>query len=514
MKVIIKNGVCETMDKGEVKDFIIIEDGIITKTGNSKDLANYIDDETEIIDARGKTVMPGIIDNHFHLVASAINSRSIDISAARSMEEVGNLIRNRCNSIDNEFVLAVNFEWQAVGLKACPSRKEIDKLINDKPVVIISRDSHLILLNSRAMLFFNTPFALPGAMADENGMPTGVFQKQAGVTLYCNIMKSFSDKYCNEAIEELMSQIHQNGITTIGAMEGGNMGVPKEVNEEAEFVFKNKDGYPLGIELFYQTYDINKIKKMKLNRIGGALYIDGTIGCRSAAMSFNYADDETTKGLHFIDKDFLNKFVLECYRQNIQTALDAIGDEAIRWCIEAHEYAASFVGKSLCRHRIEHCELVTREQMARINDLGLVLSMQPTYEYYWGGKGKMYEEKLGEFYKTTNPFRAILDSGIKVCGGSDVTEMNPFMGMHYAVNPPIKEHGVEIYEAMEMYTSNGAYGLFLENKVGILKEGMNGDVIILDRNLRECEKSEIKETKVLATIKDGEIVYIDKDLLC
>ncbi len=94
--------------------------------------------------------------------------------------------------------------------------------------------------------------------------------------------------------------------------------------------------------------------------------------------------------------------------------------------------------------------------------------MQPTYEKYWGGPDKMYAQRLGDRYACTNPFKKIIQGGVVICGGSDsnVTDSNPLIGIHSAVNHPVEEHRVDIYEALKMYTYNGAYSIFEENDKG------------------------------------------------
>ena len=122
--------------------------------------------------------------------------------------------------------------------------------------------------------------------------------------------------------------------------------------------------------------------------------------------------------------------------------------------------------------------------------------MQPAYEMAWGGKGKMYEQRLGERYLTSNPFREILDHGIRICGGSDIMDIRPMIGIHYAVNHPVSRHSVTLEEALKMYTSDGAYTLFLEDKVGSLRAGMAADIVILDSDIETVDKSQLKDVGV------------------
>lgn len=280
-------------------------------------------------------------------------------------------------------------------------------------------------------------------------------------------------------------------------------------NRECEFLYENRRRYPLDMELFYQTTNTDIVEKKNLRRIGGALYVDGTLGRHTAALSRDYADAPGKRGLFCIDSDMLQAFVSRCFEKNLQVALDAIGDAAIETALYAFEQGMLLHGKKDRRCRIEHSEMMTEAQMERAAELGVVLSVQPAYEGLWGGPDGMYRRRLGQGYLHTNQLREMIDAGLVVCGGSDsdVTEPAPLLGIHYAVNHPVEKHRISLEEAVAMYTKNGAYGLFLEDKTGTLTAGKLADVVILEKNIKEIGTEQLKDVKVSMTIKRGQIVY-------
>ncbi len=166
------------------------------------------------------------------------------------------------------------------------------------------------------------------------------------------------------------------------------------------------------------------------------------------------------------------------------------GNRSIEQAISAHEYALDRTGNAGLRHRLEHVELPTGNHIERAKELGLVFSMSPTYEYIWGGPGKMNWDRLGENYRLTNPFREIIDEGVVVCGGSDcdVTPADPLLGIYAAVNHPVENHRVDIYNAIKMFTCNGAYGIFEERRKGCLEPGKLADIVILDKDILKVKK--------------------------
>lgn len=503
--ILIKNGSCMTMENKEIKNWIAISQSRIIALGTGNDYEDIVHEDTIVLDAKGYTVLPGFIDSHFHVVQTALNSVSLDLSGVKTHAEVGERIREASKSFIGDYIRGIRLEEGQFVEKTFPGRKLLDQYCNDVPVVLNSLEYQVSMLNTCAMLYFKIPFTAEGIETDEKQMPTGIFRKQANAILRSNILKNISDEVRKNAVSGIMETLLKNGITTVNAMEGGTLYSDKD----ADFVFENSRNFPIDMELFYQTMDIEKIKSMGLKRLGGCLYIDGTLGARTAALSFEYADRPGTMGSLCFNQMEINDFVLNCYKNNLQLALYTIGDRAIEITLNAHENALYQTGITGLRHRLEHAELATDRQIRRAKELGIIFSMQPTYESYWGGRGKMYEQRLGDKYTLSNPFREIIEKGVVICGGSDsdVTEPRPLLGIHSAVNHPVEEHRVDVYEALKMYTCNGAYGIFQEKEKGILKAGCIADVVILDDDILKKAKDKIEEINVCVTIKSGEILY-------
>ncbi len=503
--ILIKNGCCMTMEEREIKDWIAIKQSRIIELGFGTDYESFVGKDTIVFDAQGRTVLPGFIDSHFHVVQTALDSVSLDLSGVKTHEDLGERIKEESNSFIGEYIRGIRIEEGQFEEKTLPDRMLLDKYCNDVPVVLNSLAYQVSILNTCAMLYFKIPFTAEGIEVDEKQRPTGVFRKQANAILRANILKNISDNTRRDAISEIMATLLMNGITTVNAMEGGFMYSDKD----ADFVFEHGKQFPIDMSLFYQTMDIDKINSMGLKRVGGSLYIDGTFGARTAALSFEYADCPGSKGSLCLSQQEINDFVIQCYENNLQLALYTIGDRAIEIALDAHENALNKTGIKGLRHRLEHVELVNEEQIKRAKNLGIVFSMQPTYEMYWGGKGKMYEMRLGDKYTRTNPLKEIMENGVVICGGSDcdITEPRPLLGIHAAMNHPVKEHRVDVYEALKMFTCNGAYGIFEENEKGTLKAGKLADIVILDKDILSVPSDKVESIKVCVTIKSGEILY-------
>jgi len=506
LMILIFNAKCLSMVDGIEYDWIAVRGQSISDAGSGAGYKKYLKKADTVIDAKGGTVLPGFVDSHFHVVQAALNSRSLDLSKAKSFRDIGALVSEAAKSSPKKKnIRGIGLDAQNLKEGRLPDRTIIDKYCKDAPVFINSVEYQTSVLNTYALLYYKIPFTLEGIDFDENQVPTGIITHYANVLLRENVLRSIPNSTRMETVNEFLESVVKSGTTTVNAMEGGRLYCDKD----AEFVYESTGKLAIDVALFYSTMDIMKIKEMQLSRIGGCLYVDGTFGARTSALSFEYNDcPGNVGGLNFTQKE-MNQFVRECYSNKLQLALYTIGDRAIEQALIAHEYALDKTGNTGLRHRLEHVELPTLDHIRRAKKLGLVFSMSPTYEYIWGGPGKLYHERLGENYKRTNPFNQIIREGVVICGGSDcdVTPADPLLGIYSAVNHPVETHRVSVYEAIKMFTCNGAYSIFEEDKKGTLEVGKLADIVVLDRDILATEANKIKDIKVMTTIKSGRILY-------
>lgn len=503
--IIIKNGHLITMTEEEGYSWLAIGQDKILALGPGESYESFLTPNTKLIDAMGASVLPSFIDSHFHLVQTALNEDSVDLFSARSYSDIERIIKEYKLAYPDKPLYCVRLDVNRLEEGRYPSRQDLDRISNEEAIWINSHDYQVSMLNTYGMLFYKIPYRLEGVRQDKNGVPIGVFRGKANAALRTSILDKYPDQGRLQNVSKLMMNLLKNGITTVNSMEGGYM----YSDSDAEFIFQNKMVFPLNIALFYQSFDLDRIMGMKLKRVGGSFYLDGTIGARTAAISGSYVDSPGKNGGLFFSQEELDDFVESCYKSRLQLALYAIGDRAIDQALLAHERALKKTGIGGLRHRLEHVVLPRKDQMKRASELGLIFSMSPTYQKYWGGEGNMYSQRLGQGYRRTNPFREIIDSGILVCGGSDsdVCEYNPFLGIHSAVNHPVKEQRTSLIEALEMYTKNAAYAIFEEDRIGSLKVGNLADIIILDQDLEKCHNEDLNKVKVLTTIKSGKIFH-------
>lgn len=492
--------------KEDIYSWMAISEGKILMLGNDESYEYIIDSTTEMVDIKGKILIPGFYDSHVHLVQSGLNSEGIDLFNVKSIDELLQLIECKTQVTPvGQLIRAYHFDVTKIKEHRFPTRYEIDSVSSDYPVWINSIEYHSSAINTLALNSVNLPYNIDGIKRDERSLPLGFFTGKASAYIRNRLLAGIDDTTRERGVQRRIAEAIKKGVTSINAMEGGFT----FHENDAKFISRNRNRYPIDIRLYYQSFDLEKAAAINSDSIGGDIFIDGAFNSRTAAISKKYSDMDTFGNLYF-NQDELNYFVTKVISSDYQLALHAIGERAIDQTLNAYEVA--FSNNSSCnkRCRIEHFELATDEQIQRAKQLELIISVQPAFEYYWGNKGGMYERRLGvELNQRTNNFRKMVDEGLILCGGSDsdVTEINPILGIYSAVNHPKASFALTVYEAVEMFTKNAAYASFEEDKKGSLEIGKLADFCVLNQNIFEIPNSEIINTKVFGTFKEGNVLY-------
>lgn len=507
------NGEIFVMDEEDrIKNWLAIKDGLVYETGMGEDYKKYINSTRNLFNLEGSTILPGFYDSHVHLVQTGLNLMCIDASDISSIEELLELIESKVIMTPEDVLInVIRYDEYTVREKRIPTRKELDKCSLKHPIWVNTVEYHTSVVNSYLLHKLNLPFNLEGIVRDEKGLPDGRLLGKASAYVRNNMLGEISDQTREEGVYRALNRAASKGITSMNAMEGGFTFHDKD----AEFIKSNVDKYDIDLVLFYQTVNTAKARELGVKKVGGCIFIDGSFMTRTAALSEAYEDDKSTKGVLYFTQEELDEFVVDAHRDGYQIALHAIGEEAIEQVLNAYEKAIETYPDIDHRHRIEHFELATEDQIERAKKLNIIVSMQPAYEYYWGAEGNLYDVRIGKRRHKTNRFRRIIDEGLMIIGGSDsdVTPMDPILGIHAAVNHPTKEWRIEVVEAIRMFTINGAKGVFEEDIKGSLEKGKKADFIILDQNPLRIEKERIKDIEVLYTFKNGSVIYESKGVL-
>lgn len=246
---------------------------------------------------------------------------------------------------------------------------------------------------------------------------------------------------------------------------------------------------------------------------GFKTFVDGSFGARSAYLSEPYADDPDNLGVPTFDDEQLHDLVRRAHDGGLQHRMHVIGDAAVEQGTRAFETVAEEVGLEAfraMRHRFEHYELSTPDQRRRAKSLGLVLSMQPNFIGAWATRDGLYGDRIGDRCFATNPLRTILQEGLPLAFGSDVMPFGPLTGIRGAMTGPAPQMRLDLVSCVRAYTTGSAYAQHREHVKGMLRPGMLGDCVVLNKDLGVEDPNDPKALEGLdvhRTILDGHVVY-------
>lgn len=523
---IISNVNGYTFSEGELIEFstIVFTDGLIVEVGDSMLTEKF---NGQQIDGGGKTMLPGLIDAHGHVMGLGFQELEVNLAGITTLEETLEKIEEYATANpDLEWIQGRGWNQTLWPQNEFPTAADLDKIVSDRPVWLSRVDGHAGWGNTMAMrlagISQDTPDPQGGKIIrDPRGNATGVFVDAAEG--YVNaIIPPDSDLKRQLALEKALEQMASVGITST---HDAGVGV-KTWNMYKEFADKGK----LKTRIYAMiggagpTFDtlsingpINSYANDMLSLRSVKLYSDGALGSRGAAMIQPYSDDPGNKGLLFVSQDEMNSMASKVMGKGFQANIHAIGDAGNRQVLNAIEYGKEQHGEQGLRNRIEHAQIVSLEDIPRFKELDVIASMQPTHAT---SDKNMAEDRVGQQrIKGGYAWQTFLDQGTIVAAGSDfpVEHSNPFFGLYSAVTRMdhegtpeggwYPEESLSREQALKAFTLDAAYAGHQEDVLGSLEPGKWADFIIIDQDYFTAPASELWKIKVLETWVAGEKVF-------
>lgn len=501
-----------TMDPSDSrKEAIFIKDGIIEALGTNDEIRKLAADHgTEIVNLFGKTVLPGLHDCHVHVVGTGLASIGVDLYDCHSVKEVLEALKKEGERSLNGWICGVRLDESRLAEKRPPLMRELDEIFPDRGVYILDRGLHYTLINRVVFDEIGLTGKEKGVGFDEKGNLSGRMHEEANGIVRGYFNNSMTTEQRKAAILSVEEEAASKGITTIHAMDGGEMFSDKDIEVFLELENKTK----VDFVLYWDTLDIEKVQKAGLPRIGTDVLSDGSIGSRTAAFDEPYADMPETKGLMYLSDELMTEKIEMALKNHLQFGFHAIGQQAIRRVIDCYEKAYEKYPWEDARFRMEHFGFCDERDVERAKKNRMIISTQPSFSFLRGGPGSVYQIRTGtERERRAYPNKKFLDYGLVVAGGSDsnVTPMDSILGIHSAVNHPYPEHRVSVYQALRMFTIDAAYAAFEEDKKGSLEVGKAGDLTILAEDPYRISKESLRDMNVMMTVKDGNIIFERKE---
>ena len=505
---------------------VVFNDGKVLKAGDAAVLRREFP-QAEIIDGRGQTLLPGLIDAHGHVLDLGfidVRIKLYDVlSLAAAQERIGAYAKAHP---DRSWLLGGGWNQVTWKMGRFPLASELDAIVPDRPVVLERVDGHAEWLNSQALraagITRDTPDPVGGRIErNAAGDPSGVLVDNAMI-LVEKFVPPARDAERRTAMQSALAHMNSVGLTAVG--DAG-------VDVKAIALYRALEGEgALTVRIYAMIGDVGEdfdalSKSGPLIGVGDSrltvravkLFADGALGSRGAALLAPYSDAPDQRGLLFMTDSEMQRKVEIALRAHYQVNVHAIGDAANRQVLDAFDAAYQAVGGRELRNRIEHAQVVSPADIPRFRQLDLIASMQPTHAT---SDMNMAEDRIGkERIKGAYAWRRFLDQGTRIAGGSDfpVESDNPFFGLHAAVTrtdhdnrPPggwHPEQAMTLIEAFRAFTLDAAYAQHQERSIGSLEPGKWADFILVDRDLFKIAPADIWKIKVQQTWVAGTRVY-------
>ena len=531
--IIQSNAIYDGISPQPFSGYVAVAGNKIIHISKDNDYTEFVQDSTKVLKYKDQLVMTGFHDSHTHIIMAGMYKTYANLMAARSEEEAVQMLVDHQKTLPVEEPWVYGFGWYHVfwDSKKLPSRHSLDKAFPDRPVLLINAEAHGAWVNTKALeragIDRQTPDPFGGEIErDENGEATG-FLYESATGLVGKVAFDFTPEQEMRIIRVYMEAANKYGITSTNDMMPyfhGNMG-----NAATYHMLEEEGSLTVRVHLapdligdmdqaedWRKTYTSDKLKINLMKQ-----FLDGVCTTHTALMLEPYADAPDSTGYSLTDVDAIRKAVPEAHKRGFSVRLHSCGDGSARMALDFYEEAIDKYGKNQCRHAIEHCELVSDEDIARFGELGIIPSVQPEHIAITQTFAENpYPIVLGEERAAqTWPFRKLLDSAGVLALGSDcpVVDNDPFLEIFRAVtrvhNDGMPQGGwnptqrLTLEEALRFYTYGSAYLVSREHEMGTLKEGNFADLVVLDKNLFQADSWDILKTQVLLTVMDGSIVY-------
>ena len=536
-KVFINGSIHTFNQELTVVTAIAIQDGLITLVGTNEEINRSIGEMTEVIDLKGKMMMPSFHDAHSHPVWSGVDQLKCVVSESYDIDIMQAQLKECLSSeLTKETGWIVGTQ---LNIGVFPSgnvdKSFLDKISKDIPIYVDAEDGHNGVANSKALeiagISKETPNPENGIIEKDplTGEPSGTLREPSAMNMVKSIMPKDSDGLYDKGLYFAQDLAHSFGITASIAASVGerHMATYKRAADRGDLELRIITCLEFGDTLFSQ--DPAMFEEVYRNRTQYSdsrinvdcikIFIDGVLEGQTGAVLEPYLGTDNY-GQLYLEQDVLNAVVTRFDSENIQIHTHAIGDRAVRSTLDAFEYAISMNGKTDNRHHISHLQMIDEEDIPRFSELGVAANFQAAWalpdEYITEiNTPELGIERVNRMYPIGSVFRA---NGL-IVGGSDwaVSTMNPLVAIETAVRRQDpddrvsgflnKNESIDLTEMLKAYTTNAAYLMHQEEYTGSIEVGKAADLIILEKNLYNIAVDEISEVKVLQTLLEGKTVF-------
>jgi len=471
--------------------------------------------ETEILDAAGLAVLPGVVDAHLHLTRLGLDLLRLQLEHLDSYEELVAKVAAFAHASTDAWILGGGWDQNLWSPRAFPTHQALSAAIGDRPVALWRVDRHAVLVNARALAIAGVDRSTPDPaggriLRDADGDPTGVFVDAAAALIQAKIPPPAHGTLVR-ATRAAIRECNRWGVTAVAepGINDAALAAHQDLIERGEYTIRNHamlGDEPALVDARLRGGIVDGAHGGRLWVRAVKMYADGALGSRGAALLAPYSDDPATSGFILTSQAHVEDVTRRALRAGFQVCTHAIGDRANRMVLDAYESVLRNVRVDDPRLRIEHAQVLSPSDIPRFARLGVIASVQAAQQI---SDTAWAEERLGPERMTgAYAWRWLLDAGTALANGTDapVEPVNPARTFHAAISRADGQ-SMTRSEALESITIEAARANFQDGVIGSIAPGKYADFVILDRDWMSAPFDELLPTKVLATYFGGRRVY-------
>ncbi|WP_337171474.1 amidohydrolase [Gemmatimonas aurantiaca] len=504
-----------------------VRDGRIVFVGSQREATMLKGASTRMLDAEGRTIIPGMVDAHAHFAGLAQKLRAVDLVGTRSLDEVVARVAEKARNLPKgTWITGRGWDQNAWADTRFPTHEALSAAIPDHPVMLTRVDGHAGFVNAAAMRLAGLTRITKDPdggkiLKDAQGNPTGVLIDRAQGIVGAKVPE-FTREEMRSALKDAVARMHSFGL--VGMHDAGasraNIDLFEDMAQKQElnlrlYVMIGDDSAAL--RHYFAQGPRSGLYNGQVWVRAVKLYADGAMGSRGAALLEPYSDDPNNTGLLLSAPQHIQDVAEAGLRAGFQVNTHAIGDRGNRVVLDAYEKALGLAPRVDHRFRVEHAQILHYDDIPRFAQLGVIPSMQASHQtsdMYWIGK-RLGPTRLYGAYA----WQSLLQTGVVIPNGSDfpVEEVNPLISFHAAIARQdgrdwpaggwYPEQKMSREDALRSMTIWPAYSGFQEKELGSITPGKYADFVMLDQDIMRVPVELVLKTKVLATYVGGKAVY-------
>lgn len=526
--LVLQGGKIVTMDpRSTLAEAVAVKFGRIVALGSVDEVGKLRGSRTEIVDLKGRTVIPGLIDTHGHILREGAARMLLeDLSeeaGVRSIADIRMRLAERAKQTPKgDWVLGYQEDDSKLVEKRHPFRWELDEATKDHPVVISTVGGHFYVVNTRTLenagITKDTPDPVGGKFDRDpvTGELTGRLHEKAILMIKPDWPIQPSREQAFIGAKRILNECAERGLTCVyDTVEASQI--------RAALDLKNKGELPIRVRMDVKMDLFPELKKLGIYRgfgddwvrlCGLKFLFDGAISARTAAVAEPYLNQPDFYGVMSTTREIASETILTAYKEGYRISAHANGERAIAMFLDIMEEAQSKYPREDSRNRAIHCTVITPELVDRIKKLGILPTIFGPYVYYHGDKliPAFGEKRLERMFAA----RSFLDAGVMIAAHSDhpCAPFPPLMAIHGLVNrttrtgkPIGQSQKISVVEAIKLYTVNAAYQSFDEISLGSIEMGKLADMVVLGEDILSVPPERIIGIPVEMTLVGGKIIY-------